>query len=103
MFAVVKTGGQQFKVAKGDKIRVNYMKDAKAGDKIKLEEVLMVGGSTPKVGAPLVGGASVEATVAGHERGDKVIVFNFRRRKNSMKKNGHVQKYTVLEINGIKG
>ena len=100
MFAVIKSGGQQFKVAKGDKIRVNYMKDAKAGDKVKLEEVLMVG---DKVGKPLVAGASVEAKVAGHERGEKVIVFNFRRRKNSMKKNGHVQQYTMLEIESIKG
>lgn len=103
MFAVIKTGGQQFKVAKGDKIRVNYMKDANAGDKIKLDEVLMIGGSKPQIGQPKVSGASVEATVTGHEKGDKVLVFRFRRRKNSMKKNGHVQKYTVLEINGING
>ena len=102
MFAVVKTGGQQFKVAKGDKIRVNLLKDKKKGDKIDLDQVLMVGDKTVKVGQPLVQGAKVSATVTGQTRGDKVIVFRFRRRKDSMKKRGHVQQYTELEINDIK-
>lgn len=103
MFAVVRTGGQQFKVAKGDKIRVNFLKDKKAGDKVDLDEVLVVGDKQVKVGAPLVAGAKVSATVTDHARGEKVTVFRFRRRKDSMKKRGHVQKYTELEISDIKG
>ena len=102
MFAVVKTGGQQFKVTKGDKIRVNFLKDKNAGDKIELDQVLLVGDKKVQVGQPLVGGAKVSATVTGHSKGDKVIVFRFRRRKDSMKKRGHVQQYTELEINDIK-
>lgn len=98
MFAVVKTGGKQYRVTKGDKIRVERL-EAEAGKSLTLSEVVMVG---DKVGAPLVSGASVQATVIAHDRDDTVLIFKKKRRHNYRRKNGHRQHHTVLEITDIK-
>jgi len=101
MYAVIKTGGKQYKVAKDDVIVVEKLAGA-AGDNVTLGEVLMVGdaqGAT--LGKPTVAGASVSATVLEQGRADKVIIFKKRRRQNSRRKNGHRQPQTVLKITGI--
>ena len=99
MFAVIKTGGKQYKVAKDDLITVEKI-DAKAGDKIDIADVLMVGGEGAEtvVGAPLVDGAKVKAEVVEQTRGPKLTVFKKRRRQNSRRKNGHRQDLTTLKI-----
>lgn len=97
MFAVIQTGGKQYKVAKDDVIRVEKLA-GEAGGEIVLDQVLMVG---DKIGAPLVSGASVTATVVAQARGEKIIVFKKRRRQNSRRKNGHRQDLTILRITDI--
>lgn len=97
MFAVIQTGGKQYKVAKDDVIRVEKLA-GEAGGEIVLDQVLMVG---DKVGAPLVDGAKVTATVVAQARGPKLIVFKKRRRQNSRRKNGHRQDITILRITDI--
>ena len=99
MHAVVKTGGKQYRVAKGDKITVERLTD-EAGKSIVLTDVIMVG---DKVGTPLVAGAKVTATVVEHNRDDKVIIFKKKRRHNYRRKKGHMQQRTVLEITDIAG
>jgi large subunit ribosomal protein L21 len=101
MYAVFKTGGKQYKVAQGDRLRVEKL-PASVGDTLTFDEVLLVGGDAIKIGAPLVAGAKVEAKVIAQEREKKIIVFKFRRRKNYRRKNGHRQPFTALEITGIK-
>lgn len=102
MFAVVKTGGKQYRVAKGDVIRVEKL-DAKDGDKITLDEVLMAGeAGKSKVGTPLVKGASVSAEVVAQARAPKIIVFKKKRRQNYRRKKGHRQDITILRITDIK-
>jgi large subunit ribosomal protein L21 len=101
MYAVIKTGGKQYKVAQGDRLRVEKL-PASVGDTVTFDEVLLVGGDAIKIGAPLVAGAKVEAKVIAQEREKKIIVFKFRRRKNYRRKNGHRQPFTALEITGIK-
>ncbi len=100
MYAIVKTGGKQYRVAKDDVIRVERL-PGEAGETITLGEVLMVGGDEPKVGAPLVDGASVAATVVAQDRNDKIIVFKKKRRQNYRRKRGHRQNVTVLRITDI--
>jgi large subunit ribosomal protein L21 len=97
MFAVIQTGGKQYKVASGDVIRVEKLA-GEAGAEVVLDQVLMVG---EKVGAPVVAGASVKATVVAQARGEKIIVFKKRRRQNSRRKNGHRQDLTILRITDI--
>jgi large subunit ribosomal protein L21 len=101
MYAVIKTGGKQYKVAQGDRLRVEKL-PVSVGDTVTFDEVLLVGGDAIKIGAPLVAGAKVEAKVIAQEREKKIIVFKFRRRKNYRRKNGHRQPFTALEITGIK-
>jgi large subunit ribosomal protein L21 len=101
MYAVIKTGGKQYKVAQGDRLRIEKL-PASVGDTVTFDEVLLVGGDAIKVGAPLVAGAKVEAKVIAQDREKKIIVFKFRRRKNYRRKNGHRQPFTALEITGIK-
>ena len=101
MYAVIKTGGKQYKVAQGDKLRVEKL-PAGVGETVTFDQVLLVGGDTLKIGAPLVSGAKVEAKVIAQDRTKKIIVFKFRRRKNYRRKNGHRQPFTALEITGIK-
>jgi large subunit ribosomal protein L21 len=101
MYAVIKTGGKQYKVAENDLVTVERLEGA-AGDKVVLDQVLAVGaGADVKFGAPLVAGATVTAEIAEQARGPKVIIFKKRRRQNSRRKNGHRQDLTVLKITGI--
>jgi large subunit ribosomal protein L21 len=101
MFAVIKTGGKQYRVAAGDKLKVEKL-PGDVGSEVLLDQVLMVGeGAAIKVGAPLVAGAAVKATVVGHGKGDKVTIFKLRRRKHYKKSQGHRQQYTEIEITGI--
>lgn len=101
MFAVIKTGGKQYKVASGDMLRVERIA-ASAGEKVIFNEVLMLGGDKPQVGAPLVKDAGVEAEVVDQIKGEKVINFVKRRRKHSSKRTkGHRQKLTLVKIGEI--
>ena len=101
MYAVVKTGGKQYRVSQGDRLKVESLK-AEAGTEVSLDEVLMVGsGESVTVGAPTVANASVSAKVLTHGRGDKVRIIKFRRRKHHRKQAGHRQNYTELEITSI--
>jgi len=99
MFAVIKTGGKQYKVAPNDVIRVEKLA-GEAGETVTLDQVLMVG---DKIGAPTVAGASVTATVLEQTRADKVIIFKKKRRQNYRRKKGHRQELTVLRITNIAG
>jgi large subunit ribosomal protein L21 len=101
MYAVVKTGGKQYRVSAGEKIRIEQI-PAEVGQEIVLDEVLMVGaGDAVTLGAPLVSGASVTAKVLAQGRGEKVNIFKMRRRKHYRKSQGHRQNYTEIEILGI--
>jgi large subunit ribosomal protein L21 len=100
MYAVFKTGGKQYRVAAGDKLRVEKL-PGNTGDTVTFDQVLLVGGETLKLGQPLVGGATVEAKIVTQGLGKKLIVFKFRRRKNYRRKNGHRQPFTALEIVNI--
>lgn len=101
MYAIIKTGGKQYRVAAGDTIKVETL-NAEVGSQVTLSEVLAVSdGNELKVGAPFVEGASVTATVVSHGRHDKVRIFKMRRRKHSIKSAGHRQNYTELKINSI--
>lgn len=101
MFAVLKTGGKQYRVRTGDVLRVEKL-PADAGDAVRFDEVLMLGGDSPVVGAPRVEGASVEAEILEQIRGEKVIHFVKRRRKHSSQRTkGHRQYLTVVRITGI--
>ncbi|HEX4295243.1 MAG TPA: 50S ribosomal protein L21 [Rhizomicrobium sp.] len=100
MFAVIRTGGKQYKVTKDDVISVEKL-IGDAGGTITFGEVLMLGGDSPKSGAPLVEGASVVAEIVAQERGDKVIAFKKKRRKNTHRKRGHRQHFTKVKITEI--
>ena len=101
MYAVIKTGGKQYRVAAGEKIKVEQI-PAEVGAEITLDQVLMVGeGESVKIGTPLVSGATVTAKVLAHGRGDKVQIFKMRRRKHYQKHQGHRQGFTEIEISGI--
>lgn len=102
MFAVIKTGGKQYKVQKDDKLLVEKL-EAKEGDKIKLGEVLMIGdGKKSTVGEPTIKGASVEAKVVTQTRGPKITIFKKKRRQNYRRKKGHRQDLTMIQITNIK-
>ena len=101
MYAVIKTGGKQYRVAAGEKIKVEQIA-ADVGQEIVIDQVLAVGnGAEIKVGAPLVSGASVKATVVAHGKHDKVHIFKMRRRKHYQKRQGHRQQFTELQIVAI--
>ena len=100
MYAVIRTGGKQYRVSEGDRLRVEKLA-GDVGASITLSDVLMVGGEKVVVGKPVVAGARVTATITAQDRAKKVIVFKFRRRKNYRRKNGHRQPYTELKITGV--
>lgn len=100
MYAVIKTGGKQYRVSEGDTLRVEKL-DGDVGAKVELTEVLMLGGDKVSVGKPLVKGAKVTAEIVAQDRAKKIIVFKMRRRKNYRRKYGHRQPYTELRITGI--
>jgi len=102
MFAVIKTGGKQYKVQKDDKFEVEKL-EGKAGDTVTLDEVLFIGDDkSSKIGTPLVKGASVIAELVDHVRGPKITVFKKKRRQNYRRKKGHRQDLTLLKIKEIK-
>jgi len=101
MYAVIKTGGKQYKVAAGDKLKVEKL-TGDVGSKVVIDKVLLIAdGETTTIGAPLVAGAKVNATVVSHGRGDKVMIFKMRRRKHYRKTQGHRQSYTEIQIDTI--
>ena len=101
MYAVIVTGGKQYRVMQGEVLRVELL-DAEVDSTVRFEQVLMVGeGAGVKVGAPTVAGASVSAKVRAHGRADKIRIVKFRRRKHHRKQMGHRQHYTEVEITGI--
>ena len=103
MQAVIKTGGKQYRVSEGDKIRVESL-GADAGDDVEFDQVLMlVDGDNSKVGTPTVDGGKVTAKVLSNGRAKKVNIIKLRRRKHHMKRQGHRQNYTEVEITGITG
>jgi large subunit ribosomal protein L21 len=103
MYAVIKTGGKQYRVSSGEKIKVEQI-PADVGSQISLDQVLMVAdGDKVSIGAPLVAGATVLATVVAHGRADKVHIFKMRRRKHYRKQGGHRQNYTEIQIDKISG
>jgi len=101
MYAVIKTGGKQYRVQEGQTLKLEKLEVA-TGETLNFDEVLLVSdGENIKVGAPLVDGAKVTAEVIDHGRGDKIRIIKFRRRKHSMKRQGHRQWYTEVKITGI--
>jgi len=102
MYAVIKTGGKQYRVAAGDTLRVEKL-PGNVGDTVTFGEVLLLGGEAIKIGQPLVKGAKVEAKIVAQDRSKKLVVFKFRRRKNYRRKAGHRQPFTALEITGVVG
>ncbi|HHH44430.1 MAG TPA: 50S ribosomal protein L21 [Gammaproteobacteria bacterium] len=101
MYAVIVTGGKQYRVSQGDKLRVEKL-DVAEGESIDLDQVLMVvDGDDIRIGAPVLDSGKVTAEVKAHGRGNKVEIIKFNRRKHHMKRQGHRQAYTELEITGI--
>jgi large subunit ribosomal protein L21 len=100
MFAIIKTGGKQYRVAAGDQVTVERL-TGDVGTQISLTDVLAIGGDSPIIGRPLVPNASVNAKIVQQPRGTKVIVFKKKRRKNYRRMRGHRQELTVLKIEGI--
>ncbi len=102
MYAVIQTGGKQYRVAEGDTIRVEKL-PGDVGAKVEFGDVLMIGGAKVKVGKPHVSGAKVTAEIVAQDRAKKIIVFKMKRRKNYRRRYGHRQPYTELRIDKVKG
>jgi large subunit ribosomal protein L21 len=101
MYAVIKSGGKQYRVKAGESVRVEAL-PAEVGSAVSFDQVLLVGeGESARVGAPFVAGAAVKATVTAHGRGEKVRIFKLRRRKHFQKSQGHRQSYTEVRIDDI--
>jgi large subunit ribosomal protein L21 len=101
MYAVITTGGKQYRVSEGSVLRIEKL-EAAEGASVEFDQVLLVGqGADVKVGAPLVAGAKVTATVQAHGKGDKVRIVKFRRRKHYLRQKGHRQPYTEVKVTGI--
>jgi len=100
MYAIIETGGKQYVVNAGDKLRVEKL-DVKEGDTVTFDKVLFLSGDEPKVGSPFVEGAKVEANVLEQGKGKKVIAYKYKSKKNERTKKGHRQPYTLVEISGI--
>jgi large subunit ribosomal protein L21 len=104
MYAIIAADGRQYKVHSGDEIQIDLREDAKEGDAVKFDNVLLLSGDGGvKVGKPLVAGASVAAEVLKQEMGDKIYIQKMRRRKNFRKRTGHRQMYTRVKIGDISG
>jgi large subunit ribosomal protein L21 len=100
MFAVIKAGGKQYRVAEDQVLKVEGIK-GEPGTIVQIGDVIMLGGDTPQIGSPMVSGASVAAEILDHVRGGKVIAFKKRRRKNSRRKRGHRQDFVLIRISEI--
>ncbi|MGC4090274.1 MAG: 50S ribosomal protein L21 [Polyangiaceae bacterium] len=101
-YAVIRTGGKQYRVAEGDVVQVATLA-GNPGEKVTFSDVLLIGGESVKVGKPTVAGAAVSAEIVEHGRGPKLVVFKFRKRKRSRKKAGHRQNFTAVRITGVTG
>lgn len=103
MYAVIKTGGKQYRVANGEKLKIEQI-PAEVGTEVTLDQVLLVGeGDTVSIGTPLVAGVTVTATVLSQGRHDKIRIFKMRRRKHYQRHQGHRQNYTEIRIDAISG
>ena len=102
MYAVIATGGKQYKVSEGDTLKVEKL-GVEAGEKVTFDQVLLVSGDDVKVGDPTVAGATVEASVVSNGKAKKVIVYKYKRKSGYHKKNGHRQQYTEVKIEKING
>ena len=100
MYAIIRAGGKQYRVEQGDVLRLERL-EGKVGSKVTLDDVLLVGGDDLKVGSPKVAGASVEGTVVEQDRGPKIRVFKYKKRKHYRRTRGHRQGYTALRIDSI--
>ncbi len=100
--AVIRTGGKQYRVTQGDLVRIEKL-EGSAGDKITFDEVLFFGGDSPKFGSPLVAGAKVLAEIVEQGRGEKLVIFKFKKRKKYKRKNGHRQSFTAVKITEVLG
>ena len=100
MYAIIKTGGKQYRVQQGDEFRVEKL-DAKVGDKVVFDQVVAVGGDKLVAGTPFVDGYAVEAEVLEQGKADKVIIYKYKAKKDYRRKNGHRQPYTLVKITGI--
>lgn len=100
--AVIRTGGKQYRVAQGDLLRIEKLEGA-AGDKITFDEVLFLSGDSPKFGNPLIKGAQVSGEIISQGRGEKIIIFKFKKRKKYRRKAGHRQSYTAVKITEVTG
>lgn len=101
MYAVIRTGGKQYRVSEGERLRVEKL-DGQVGESLQFDQVLMLGGETVQIGKPLVAGAKVTAQIVAQDRAKKIIVFKYRRRKNYRRKAGHRQPFTELKVTAIK-
>lgn len=100
MYAIIKAGGKQYRVQENDELRVEKL-DAKVGDKVVFDEVMVVGGDKLVVGTPLVAGVTVQAEVLEQGKADKVIIYKYKAKKDYRRKNGHRQPYTLVKVTGI--
>jgi large subunit ribosomal protein L21 len=100
--AVIRTGGKQYRVTEGDTLAVELLV-GNPGEEIVFSEVLLLGGESPKFGSPTIAGASVKAQILRHDRGERLTVFKFKRRKRYKRKNGHRQHFTAVKITSIQG
>lgn len=100
--AVIRTGGKQYRVTQGDLVRIEKLEGDK-GDKVTFDEVLFLGGDAPKFGSPLVSGAKVSGEIVAQGRGEKLVIFKFKRRKKYRRKAGHRQSYTAVKITEVQG
>jgi len=101
MYAIIKTGGKQYRVAEGETLRVEKLNVEGENNTVKFDQVLLVGGDEVKIGTPMVEGASVDAEILRQGRAKKIIVFKKKRRKGYHKKQGHRQAFTEVKITGI--
>ncbi len=101
MYAVIRTGGKQYRVSEGERLRVEKI-DGAVGDSLSFDQVLMLGGEKVQIGKPLVAGAKVTAEIIAQDRAKKIIVYKSRRRKNYRRKAGHRQPFTELKVTAIK-
>ncbi len=100
--AIFRTGGKQYRVAQGDVVRVEKL-EGNRGDKVSFDDVLFVGGDDPKIGKPRVPGGKVEAEIVAQDRGEKLVIFKYKRRKRQRRRAGHRQYFTAVKITGIAG
>jgi large subunit ribosomal protein L21 len=100
--AVIRTGGKQYRVSEGDTLAIELL-PGNPGDEIEFSEVLLLGGETPKFGKPLVDGAKVKGQIVSQDRGERLVVFKFKRRKRYKRRNGHRQYLTAVKITSIQG